>query len=264
MREHHSARVGPELVRELTAAVQRELAAAETPGAAVVLVGDGQVMFSSGIGYQDIGRTTTLDHDGQFYIYSVTKPLLAVATLQLVGEGRLDLDVPVQEYIPELAIEAPVTVRQLLSHTSGVPDYGGMNEYREALLADPRRPWTPDEFLERTLRRGLIFAPGRGWSYSNIGFLVLRLLIERVTGKSLREALGQRIFEPLGLWHTFVAETVEDGHVLTPGYSTHFGAGGSPEDVTPLYHPGWVSHGVVVSTAPSSPASSRRCSLAGS
>ncbi len=239
-----------ELRRRLTDAVQQVLRDAATPGAVVALVANGQVLLEAGVGTRDLAHTTPLDVDAQFYLYSVTKSLLATATLQLVEQGRIALDAPVQTYLPALPLATPVTVRQLLRHTGGLPDYGELRAYFEAVQAHPAQPWTPAEFLERTLPRGLKFAPGQGWGYSNVGFLIVRLLLERVTGSPLREVLRQGLFAPLGLQRTFVAETLTDARALTPGYSGLFSQDGALADVAPIYHPGWVSHGVVISTAP--------------
>ncbi|NLE44455.1 MAG: beta-lactamase family protein [Chloroflexi bacterium] len=159
------------------------------------------------------------------------------------------LDAPIQTYLPQIPLDIAVTVRRLLNHTGGIPDYGGLPAYYEALKADPTRPWTPDEFLTATLTEGLVFIPGEDWRYSNIGFLLLRQVIETVRRTSLRTALQERIFAPLGLRRTFVAQTLDDARQLTPGYSAFFAPDDSLQDIQSLYHPGWVSHGVVISTA---------------
>jgi D-alanyl-D-alanine carboxypeptidase len=224
------------------------LAANDVPGAAVALAVDGRIV-SAGVGFRDLERKQPLDGDARFYLYSITKTLVAVAALRLVEEGRVALDQPVQPLLPELTIETALTLRQLLNHTAGLPDYGGMPAYHEDLKTDPGRPWTDAEFLERTLPRGLRFPPGQGWAYSNIGFLLVRRLIERLMGGDLREALADLIVAPLGLRRTMVAETLADAGDLTPGYSTDLDRDGVLRDVAPRYHPGWVSHGVVVSTA---------------
>ena len=246
----------PRLVR----AVQQELDGAATPGASLVLLLDGQPVLEEGIGFCDLERKVTIDPGAQFYIYSLTKTLLAAAVLQLVEQGSLALEAAVQEYLPHLPLEAPVTIRQLLNHSGGIPDYGGLPAYDEALKDHPAHPWSSSDFLAATLSNGLLFPPEMGWSYSNIGYLILRQLIEKLTESSLQAALFQQIFEPLGLKHTFVAATLEDAQRLTPGYSLFFNSHSSLQDhllqdhslqdIAPLYHPGWVSHGVVISTAP--------------
>ncbi len=136
-----------ELQQRLNEVVLQALLAADAPGAAVALILDGQPILKAGIGFRDLQHKAVLDPDALVYIYSVTKPLLATAMLLLVNQGRLELDTPVQTYLHDLPLLAPVTVRQLLNHTGGLPDYGGMRAYFDALRADPRHPWTSDEFL---------------------------------------------------------------------------------------------------------------------
>ena len=143
-----------------------------------------------------------------------------------------------------------MTIRQLLGHTAGIPDYGGLPEYAAAVRATPETPWSGAEFLARTLPSGLRFAPGTSWAYSNIGFLLIRQLLERVTGEPLAALLDRALFAPLGLQRTTVAATLADAATLTPGWSTYLDPTGDLADVTPRYHPGWVSHGVVTATAP--------------
>lgn len=233
-------------VIEAVSAILRDT---NTPGASVAIARDARSIFAAGVGFTDLAHSSPMPADAQFYIYSITKVLLATATLQLVEQGEVALDTPAQAYLPTLPLATAVTLRQLLSHTAGIPDYGPMPAYAEAVRSSPSHPWTPDEFLAHTLPRGLTFPPGQGWTYSNIGFLIIRLVLERITGLSLRDLLHQRIFAPLGLRHTFVAETLTDASVLTPAYSTFFRPSGAFEDISTIYHPGWVSHGVVISTA---------------
>ena len=231
-------------------AVAREiLDQTSTPGASLALLVDGRPLFVSAVGSRDLDGTAPLEADARFYIYSVTKTLIAALVLQLVEQGQIVLDAPVQEYLPLLPLEIPVTLRQLLNHTGGLPDYGGLAAYFEAVKAHPAVPWTPVELLAETLSRGLAFTPGQGWGYSNIGYLVLRQVIETTLQASLRTALRERILTPLSLRRPLVAESLEDARQLTPGYSSMFAADHSCADIRALYHPGWVSHGVVISTA---------------
>ena len=223
---------------------------AKTPGAGVAVIFDGEVAFAGGVGTRDLAGNEPLPDDARFYIYSITKTLLAAITLQLVERGEVGLDRTVQEYLPEYPLATPVTVRQVLNHTAGLRDYGGMAEYAAAVRAHPEAAWSENDFLDRTLTDGLLFAPGEGWSYSNIGYLTIKLLVERVTGLTLRELVVSRIAVPLGLVDTSVAETLDDTTVLTPGYSAWIDPEGPVVDVSRRYHPGWVSHGVVTSTAP--------------
>jgi len=233
----------------LRTAVADALRTGEAPGAAVALVADGQPVLTAGVGHRDLGRHRPLDVGARFYAYSITKVFLAVALLRLVEQGRLALDDPIQAILPEVSLVEPVTVRQLLNHTGGLPDYGALPKYRRDVRSNPAMPWTPDEFLAHSLQRGARFLPGQGWAYSNIGFLLVRRAIARITQRSLHDTLVELVFRPAGLWQTLVAESLEDAQRLTPGYSTQLDGDEALRDVTRRYHPGWVSHGVAISTA---------------
>lgn len=231
----------------IVAAVERTLAQAEMPGAAIAFRIDGRPYLDLGVGCRDVSQTQPLPENASFYIYSVTKTLMAAAVLHQVNQGRLDLDAPIQHYWPDFAVATPLTLRQILSHTSGLPDYGGLPAYSEAVKTTPGQPWSTDQFLAVIQTRGLLFDPGQGWAYSNIGYLALKLLLENVTGRSMQDCLNELFFAPLGLQHTFVAHSLDDVTHLMPGYTSTFGEG--LQDMSQRYHPGWVSHGVVVSTA---------------
>ncbi len=254
---------GADLRTRLAEIVRQMLAEERAPGCAVAVMVDGAVVFAAGVGSADLDGAVPLSADARTYAYSATKPLLATAILQLVARGQLTLDTPVQSVLPSLPLSEPVTLGQLLNHTSGIPDYGALPEYAEAVRATPSQPWTPNEFLERTLaRQGLLFPPGQGWAYSNIGYLLLKQVIERAHGQTLRVALHESLFAPLGLASTFVAESLDDARALTPGYSAFFNPDGPLENIAPRYHPGWVSHGVVITMAIRS-RQAVRCALRG-
>jgi D-alanyl-D-alanine carboxypeptidase len=238
-----------DLTNGVRSTVTQQLGDAGAPGAGVAIVIDGEIVFSGGIGTRDLAGHEPLPEDARFYIYSVTKTLQAAIALQLVERGEFDLDAPLQEFLTDLPISTPLTIRQILAHTAGLPDYGGMPEYAAAVRAHPETAWTSAEFLDRTLGRRLQFDPGEGWAYSNIGYLLIKRLIERVSGLSLREAVAAFITEPLGLTSTSVAESLDDTTTLTPGFSGWIDPNGPVSNIARRYHPGWVSHGVVISTA---------------
>ena len=231
----------------LQGAVDSVLAQAQMPGAAIAIQIESEPLLALGVGYQDLDQTIPLSTDASFYIYSVTKSLIAAVVLHQVSTGCLGLDAPIQDYWSNFPVATPITLRQILSHTSGLPDYGGLAAYHEAVKATPGAPWSPEDFLEVACRRGLLFDPGQGWAYSNIGYLALKLLLEKVTGQSVQDYLNELCFTPLGLTQTFVAASLDDVTGLTPGYTSIFS--NELEDMSQRYHPGWVSHGVVVSTA---------------
>lgn len=237
------------LREQLKLILGQSLAKSQTPGAAIAIRINGQAFLETGIGHEGRDHKMLLSTDANFYIYSITKSLMATASLYLVGEGLLELDASVQPYLTDFPLDTSITLRQLLSHTSGLPDYGGVPAYSEAVKANPSSPWSTEAFLDLAQTQGLQFAPGTGWGYSNIGYLLLKCILERTTGLSIQNLLDQVIFSPLSLNKTFVATTLDDIDQLTPGYSAFFG-GDELQDITHIYHPSWVAHSVVISTAP--------------
>jgi D-alanyl-D-alanine carboxypeptidase len=184
-----------------------------------------------------------------FLAYSVTKAFIAALALGLQEEGRLALDDPLARYVGAFAERPDVTLRRLLQHTAGLPDYGGLPEYHAAVRAAPGEPWDDEAFAAHTWQRGLLFEPGTGFAYSNPGYLLARRALERAADASLAELVAARIARPLGLSRTRVVETTADLRALAPGRSCWLAPSGEARDVRDAYHPGWVSHGVVASTA---------------
>lgn len=156
--------------------------------------------------------------------WSFTKTVLAAAALSLVRDGLIDLDDTVHE--------GPFTLRQLLRHEAGLADYGELAQYHAAVAGD-ETPWPADEMLQRLEAGRLRYTPGNGWRYSNVGYLFVVRLIERVTALSLEEALTQRVFSPLGLSHARIARTRADLNGVSMGTAR-------------TYNPGWVYHGLLV------------------
>lgn len=217
------------------------------PGAAVALMGPKGLIFAAHSGHADpAGRPFAAPV--RFPIFSVTKTLLAALVLLLADDGHVQLDEPLARYFPEYPELTRATIRQTLNHTGGFPEYGSWATYVAAVRGAPEQPWTPLEFIEQARTTGPLFEPGHGWAYSNIGYLFLRLLVERVTGQTLGDALQARLFAPLHLSETTVLDDLEDMAGVTPGLSTYW-SGGELQDVRSRYHPGWVAHGLVASTA---------------
>ncbi|HUN57390.1 MAG TPA: serine hydrolase domain-containing protein [Candidatus Binataceae bacterium] len=164
--------------------------------------------------------------------WSFTKTVLAGAVLALAARRRLDLDEPIKGM--------QYSLRNLLQHTSGLPDYGGMADYQAAVAAG-EKPWSRDKLLERMKLDKLLFEPGCSWSYSNIGYLIVRQIIERTTGLGLDESIRGLLFDPLGIEGAFVAASIGDLERTVWGNERR-------------YDPGWVYHGLVVGS-PSAAAS---------
>jgi D-alanyl-D-alanine carboxypeptidase len=183
-----------------------------------------------------------------FLAYSITKTFTAVVILALEESGRLDLEDPLARWFPLVPRADRITLRQLLNHTGGIPDYGPLRSYHEAVRRSPSAPWTFERYAAETFERGPWFEPGEGWGYSNPGYLLLKRVAETVAGRPYRELVAATIAGPLGLERTAVAETVADLAGLAPAPSRLLAPDGAPRDVRAWYHPGWVSHGVVTST----------------
>ena len=220
----------------ITKEISLMLAGSGVPGASVALVIDGD-LWSAGIGSASLDGSSPLPADARFGVYSITKTVIAAIVMRLVERGAMDLDAPIGRYVPGLPAGADVPVRRVLNHSGGFPDYGNLADYHEMVRAHPASPWTPGEFLSRTLGDGMLFAPGTGWRYSNIGYMLLRLAIERVIEGAFRDAVRHETGLDVATSPAMMAE-------LTPGFS-----GETAKNVIPRYHPGWVSHGLVIGTA---------------
>jgi D-alanyl-D-alanine carboxypeptidase len=159
-------------------------------------------------------------------IGSVTKSFVAAVALQLVGEGRLALRDTVGRRLPGvLPVADAVTLRQLLNHTSGIPD-DVQTPIQQVLGGDRDRVWTRDEIVGPARGRPLRFEPGKGWAYSNTDYALVGLMIERVTGHRLGQELRARILRPLQLRHTrFPVRSVRLGGPAH-GYSLDVGPDG--------------------------------------
>lgn len=192
------------------------------------------------------GAGVALAADAPFVLYSITKTFLAAAALRLVSRGLLELDVGVGRWLPWAPHGERITLRHLLQHTSGLPDYGPLAAYHAAVRAG-EAPWTDAEFLERTGASTLRSVPGVEFRYSNIGYLLVRRLLESAAGAPLGEVLQAELLAPLALHETFTP-TDADLPRLTFGPSALLGDG-APRGVAGHYHLGWVAHGVLASTA---------------
>lgn len=173
------------------------------------------------------GREITDTHPGAVLPWwSFGKTVLAAMVFKLAEQGRLDLDTPLSG--------KPFTIRQLLAHRAGVRDYGGIADYHAA-VARGDMPWSIEELLARANADELLFPPGQGWSYSNIGYLFVRQEVARVTGADLGTAHQAVAFGPLGIRAVVVHSREEMQRVPWPQLHS--------------YDPRWVYHGLILGTA---------------
>lgn len=189
---------------DLEAKVDRIFAkwTASSPGCTVAASRDGKQTLAKAYGMADLEHDVANTPDTIFEAGSVSKQFTAAAVLLLAQDGKLSLEDPVRKYVPELpAYTAPITIRHMLTHTSGLRDWGNI----AAIAGWPRssRVHTHAHVLDILGRqRSLNFEPGTRWSYSNSGYNLAAIIVDRVSGMSLADFTKARIFEPLGMTHT--------------------------------------------------------------
>lgn len=175
------------------------------PGCAALVVDHGKTVFQQGYGLADLERKIPITPTTNFRLASVTKQFTATAIMLLVKDGKLTYDTQLGEIFPDFpAYGRAITVRNLLNHTSGLPDYED--------LWDGQFPNTPDAELPQVRDAQVLqimkaqskgkFAPGTRWSYSNSGYAVLSQIVEKVSGEPFQDFLRERIFQPLGMMNT--------------------------------------------------------------
>lgn len=141
------------------------------------------------------------------YLQSVSKTYMAVGILKLYEQGKIDLDAPITRYLPDayshyITDAEKVTVRMVLNHTSGIPEYNLIPAYVTKLLQRPDYPFTPEDYLRYINGKPLDFAPGSKYSYRNTNYVILALICDAITGNHAR-FLSEIIFKPLGLINTY-------------------------------------------------------------
>ncbi len=226
-----------------------DVVATGVPGAVAVALGpDGRVVEAAG-GFADLGTGEPMTVDHRFRIGSVTKIFVATLVLQLVAEGVLDLDDDAAPFAEG------ITIRQLLNHTSGLPDFvDDVVAFFEPYRRNPAHRWelAPRDELALVLEKPRLFPPGESWAYHGSNYIVLRLVVEQATGLTLREALRQRVLAPLALERTDLVDEPLRGDCARgylPADNPILPGGPGPVDVTEIDVPFHRAGGGVVSTA---------------
>jgi len=176
------------------------LASKEAPGVSIVVTRGRDTLVSQGYGMADLENSVPATPHTVYRIGSITKHFTAASVMQLVEAGRIKLDDSIGTYLPNLPARwRPATVRQLLNHTSGIPSY---TDIGPRWMSKMSLPIAPDSIVALTASDTLTFAPGTGWRYDNSGYVVLGMLIEKVSGKTYAQYLDEKLFKPLGLTET--------------------------------------------------------------
>lgn len=162
----------------------------------VLVARDGEVLLDRGYGLANREWSIPNDGDTKFRLGSVTKQFTAVAVMILNERGLVDLDAPLKTWLPDApAAWDAVTVRHLLAHTSGIPNFTAFEDY-ESLKTLPA---TMDSLIARFRDRPLDFQPGEGWRYSNSGYILLTAIVEKASGQSYADFVDETLFQPLGM-----------------------------------------------------------------
>ena len=221
------------------------------PGAVVAVRVSGGSDFLLTSGVDNVVTKAPMNSVNRFRIGSITKTMVATVALQLVDEGSISLADTISRWIPNSVASANrITVRMLLNHTSGVPDYLDDAALLASIRANPARIFAPAEAIAAANRQTRQFEPGaaNGWAYSNTNYVLLGLVIEAVTGLSIDQVLQRRIFDRLGMTSTYFATTTAAPSPFSRGYANVDGTGDI--DVTTVLSPTFAgAAGAVVSNA---------------
>ncbi len=166
-------------------------------GMSIAVVRGNQTLVLKGYGYSNLELTTPATPETVYHIDSITKNLTAAALVQLAEQHKLNLDDLVEKYVPEIHAIAPAaTVRSLMNHTSGIPDFTNLGPKSENIEAIN---FTHQQFLATIEGERPLFPPAKLWRYNNSGFYLLGMIIEKVSGETYASYMLNRIFKPLGM-----------------------------------------------------------------
>ncbi len=213
--------IDPQLTAVLNRVLDQTVASRHIPGVALAVTLPGYQTWQAARGVADRQTKVALQPTDNVRIASITKMLVATVVLQLVEEGRLALDAPIATWLPAAVPSAPtITTRHLLNHTSGLYDYLD-RPFLRAVQRDPQRIWTPQALLAYAVQHRSLFTPGAPgrWVYSNTNYVLLGMLVEQVTGRTLAHEIRWRILDPIGLTQTSFAPDEAMPGTLVHGYA---------------------------------------------
>ena len=187
--------LSPQLRSGIDEIANQTLKSTGVPSASVAIVQDGKIAYVQAYGNARLQPATPAASPMRYSIGSISKQFTATAIVMLAEEGKLSLDDPVSKYVSGLTDGDKVTIRQLLSHTSGYQDYWPQDYVPPMML----KPITADEIMDRWAKKALDFSPGSRWQYSNTNYVIAGVIVEKVSGMPLLQFLSQHVFTPLGM-----------------------------------------------------------------
>ena len=233
----HAAPLAVSDAAQLQAILDHQRTKRHIPGvAAAVIFPDGST-WQAGSGYAQLNPDELATPSTPFVVASITKTFVTATIMQLADEGALSIDDPLSNWLPDYPRANRITLRQLLRHTSGVYNYLEYPSFsRRVFKTDRGHYWTPQEILD-TFVGPPDFAPGKGFHYSNTGFILLGLVIEKATGQNIGDVFAQRFFSPLGLKDTYFQGSGPPPSTSAQGYAYLSGVWNEWSDGT-NYRPG--------------------------
>ncbi|MGC4003603.1 MAG: serine hydrolase domain-containing protein [Pirellulales bacterium] len=231
-----------------------KMADLRVPGAIVAVYRGDETIAELALGKADVERDLPITADMHFRVASVSKPCVGTVILQLVDEGKIALDDPIADYVPDVPGGDKITLRHLGTMRAGLFNYIESKQVKAMFAAEPERIWKTDELLSASFKGKTYFEPGKGFHYANTNTLLLGKVIEKVTGNTVEAEVERRICKPLGLTHTKLAT---DNAIPAPhprGYSwgtdagPFFNRGTKLIDVTAVSPSWWGCAGSMIST----------------
>lgn len=190
-----AAQQASDLDAKLSAKIDAALQKSGAPSVGVAVVKDGRTAFAKSFGKADVTAGRAAAADTRYAVGSISKQFTVAALLLAQEQGQLSLDDPVAKYFPDLTRAAEITIRQLLSHTSGYEDYAP----QDYIIPEWTKATTPQAILDRWAKKPLNFDPGTKWQYSNTNYVLAGAIFEKVTGRPLVAFLREKIFDPLDM-----------------------------------------------------------------
>jgi putative ATP-binding cassette transporter len=219
---HQDLSLAPAEIEKIESFVQKQMAMHHIPGISLVVVKEDQTVYQKQFGFANLEKREPVTATTLFELGSASKTFTALAILQLEAKGLLKLDDPVEKYLPWLKMkyrgqEVPITIRQFLHHSTGLP-------YYESLAVIP--PSREDDALEKTVKSlvgwELLTPPGQKFTYTSIGYSVLGLIIQKVSGQSYEDYMKNQLFLPLHMNDTYLFRDKAKAHGMAIGYKLCF------------------------------------------
>jgi CubicO group peptidase (beta-lactamase class C family) len=232
-RGQQNGSLSPEIRAKVDRAAQQVLAETGVPSASIAIVMKGQIVYAHAYGNARLSPSTPARPEMAYSIGSISKQFTSTAILMLVEHGKLSLDDTVSKFIPNLTRASEVTIRQLLSHTSGYQDYWPQDYVMPMMM----HPVTAREIMETWAHKPLDFDPGTKWQYSNTNYVIAGAIVEKVSGQPLLQFLQEHVFAPLKMRGIENVDLKALPETDATGYMRY--ALGPPR-VAPKEGPGWL------------------------